>query len=123
MPAVIYTRLLLYPQHPGAVLGVDLLCVDVVLQPTNPAALIPINCTPSTLLLFAGLLQVVCEQLKVQSQNDTAKLTEAKQLVYLKVRAGQAGWAFGVMFVSNRLPCVCYYRAFFLFAISCTTYM
>jgi leucyl-tRNA synthetase len=30
--------------------------------------------------------QVVCEQLKVQSQNDTAKLTEAKKLVYLKVR-------------------------------------
>lgn len=29
--------------------------------------------------------QVVCEQLKVQSQNDTAKLAEAKQLVYLKV--------------------------------------
>ncbi|KAF8060524.1 leucine--tRNA ligase [Scenedesmus sp. PABB004] len=28
--------------------------------------------------------QVVCEQLKVQSQNDTAKLAEAKQLVYLK---------------------------------------
>jgi hypothetical protein len=30
--------------------------------------------------------QVVCEQLKVQSQNDTAKLAEAKQLVYLKVQ-------------------------------------
>ena len=28
---------------------------------------------------------MVCEQLKVQSQNDTAKLAEAKQLVYLKV--------------------------------------
>jgi hypothetical protein len=28
---------------------------------------------------------VVCEQLKVQSQNDAAKLAEAKQLVYLKV--------------------------------------
>jgi hypothetical protein len=31
--------------------------------------------------------QVVCEQLKVQSQNDTAKLAEAKQMVYLKVTA------------------------------------
>lgn len=29
--------------------------------------------------------QVVCEQLKIQSQNDTAKLAEAKQMVYLKV--------------------------------------
>jgi leucyl-tRNA synthetase len=29
--------------------------------------------------------QTVCEQLKVQSQNDTVKLAEAKQLVYLKV--------------------------------------
>ena len=28
---------------------------------------------------------MVCEQLKVQSQNDTAKLAEAKGLVYLKV--------------------------------------
>eukprot|EP00878_Enallax_costatus_P006705 GHUV01007030.1.p1 GENE.GHUV01007030.1~~GHUV01007030.1.p1 ORF type:complete len:1031 (+),score=336.93 GHUV01007030.1:253-3345(+) len=35
--------------------------------------------------------QVVCEQLKVQSQNDTAKLAEAKQLVYLK------GFTDGVM--------------------------
>lgn len=31
--------------------------------------------------------QVVCEELKIQSQNDTAKLTEAKQRVYLKVGA------------------------------------
>lgn len=30
-------------------------------------------------------MQAVCEQLQVQSQNDTAKLAEAKQLVYLKV--------------------------------------
>jgi hypothetical protein len=43
--------------------------------------------------------QVVCEQLKVQSQNDAAKLAEAKQLVYLKVssalacRRDWAGWA------------------------------
>ncbi len=38
--------------------------------------------------------QTVCEQLKVQSQNDTAKLAEAKNLVYLKVRnrVGE-GWA------------------------------
>jgi hypothetical protein len=35
--------------------------------------------------------QAVCEQLKVQSQNDTAKLAEAKQLVYLKVGPG-TGW-------------------------------
>eukprot|EP00882_Tetradesmus_deserticola_P006429 GHRQ01006765.1.p1 GENE.GHRQ01006765.1~~GHRQ01006765.1.p1 ORF type:complete len:1052 (+),score=503.60 GHRQ01006765.1:66-3221(+) len=35
--------------------------------------------------------QVVCEQLKVQSQNDTAKLAEAKQMVYLK------GFTDGVM--------------------------
>ena len=28
---------------------------------------------------------MVCEQLKVQSQNDTVKLAEAKQMVYLKV--------------------------------------
>jgi hypothetical protein len=34
----------------------------------------------------AAAVQVVCEQLKVQSQNDTAKLAEAKQMVYLKVR-------------------------------------
>jgi hypothetical protein len=27
----------------------------------------------------------VCEELKIQSQNDTAKLAEAKQRVYLKV--------------------------------------
>lgn len=32
--------------------------------------------------------EVVCEQLKVTSQNDAAKLAEAKALVYLKVR----GW-------------------------------
>ena len=31
------------------------------------------------------VLQVVCEELKVQSQNDTAKLAEAKNKVYLKV--------------------------------------
>ncbi len=30
--------------------------------------------------------QLVCEQLKIQSQNDTAKLAEAKGQVYLKVR-------------------------------------
>lgn len=41
----------------------------------------------------------VCEQLKVQSQNDAAKLAEAKQLVYLKVRLGYGalggvGWVF-----------------------------
>lgn len=28
----------------------------------------------------------VCEDLKIQSQNDTAKLAEAKGMVYLKVR-------------------------------------
>jgi hypothetical protein len=33
-------------------------------------------------------MQAVCVQLKVQSQNDTAKLAEAKQLVYLKVKGG-----------------------------------
>lgn len=32
--------------------------------------------------------QLVCEQLKVQSQNDTAKLAEAKGMVYLKVSGG-----------------------------------
>jgi hypothetical protein len=37
------------------------------------------------LLLLLACAQVVCEQLKVQSQNDTAKLAEAKQMVYLKV--------------------------------------
>ncbi|GBF91225.1 hypothetical protein Rsub_03545 [Raphidocelis subcapitata] len=37
--------------------------------------------------------QVVCEQLKVQSQNDAAKLAEAKQMVYLK------GFTDGVMTV------------------------
>jgi hypothetical protein len=31
------------------------------------------------------VVQVVCEQLKIQSQNDTVKLAEAKQMVYLKV--------------------------------------
>jgi hypothetical protein len=35
--------------------------------------------------------QLVCEQLKIQSQNDTAKLTEAKGMVYLKV--GSCSWA------------------------------
>jgi hypothetical protein len=40
----------------------------------------------ATLLLSLLRVQVVCEQLKVQSQNDTAKLAEAKQMVYLKVR-------------------------------------
>ena len=39
----------------------------------------------------AAAAQVVCEQLKVQSQNDTAKLAEAKQLVYLKVWRSAAG--------------------------------
>jgi hypothetical protein len=39
------------------------------------------------LLLLLAYAQVVCEQLKVQSQNDTAKLAEAKQMVYLKVTA------------------------------------
>lgn len=39
--------------------------------------------------------QVACEQLKVQSQNDTAKLTEAKGLVYLKV--GRKGGREGVV--------------------------
>lgn len=36
-----------------------------------------------------------CEQLKVQSQNDTVKLAEAKQMVYLKVgplRRMHVGW-------------------------------
>ena len=33
--------------------------------------------------------QLVCEQLKIQSQNDTAKLTEAKGMVYLKVRMNE----------------------------------
>jgi leucyl-tRNA synthetase len=28
---------------------------------------------------------LVCEQLKIQSQNDAVKLAEAKQMVYLKV--------------------------------------
>ena len=41
-----------------------------------------------------------CEQLKVGSQNDAAKLAEAKQLVYLKVRgfgvAGVCGCVWGV---------------------------
>jgi len=31
---------------------------------------------------------VVCEELKIQSQNDTAKLAEAKKSVYLKVLGG-----------------------------------
>eukprot|EP00879_Flechtneria_rotunda_P018430 GHRR01019333.1.p1 GENE.GHRR01019333.1~~GHRR01019333.1.p1 ORF type:complete len:538 (+),score=194.02 GHRR01019333.1:1032-2645(+) len=39
--------------------------------------------------------RVVCEQLKVQSQNDTVKLAEAKQLVYLK------GFTDGVMKVGD----------------------
>ena len=33
--------------------------------------------------------QVVCEQLKISSQNDAAKLAEAKGLVYLKVGEGR----------------------------------
>lgn len=39
--------------------------------------------------------QVVCEQLKVASQNDSAKLAEAKGLVYLK------GFTDGVMIVGE----------------------
>lgn len=39
--------------------------------------------------------QVVCEELKIQSQNDTAKLAEAKQRVYLK------GFTDGVMTVGG----------------------
>jgi hypothetical protein len=37
-----------------------------------------------------------CEQLKVQSQNDTAKLAEAKQMVYLKVGEQEWGESWGV---------------------------
>jgi hypothetical protein len=44
--------------------------------------------SPQTLL---NLQQTVCEQLKVQSQNDTAKLAEAKGLVYLKVMSSRGG--------------------------------
>jgi len=39
--------------------------------------------------------QVVCEQLKVQSQNDTAKLAEAKQMVYLTVCVCVCVWGGG----------------------------
>jgi hypothetical protein len=39
--------------------------------------------------------QAVCEQLKVQSQNDTVKLAEAKGLVYLKVGGDLGGGDLG----------------------------
>lgn len=38
---------------------------------------------------------MVCEELKIQSQNDTVKLAEAKQRVYLK------GFTDGVMTVGK----------------------
>lgn len=45
------------------------------------------------MMLCAGFgnmaAQQVCEELKVQSQNDTAKLADAKKQVYLKVRRGE----------------------------------
>jgi leucyl-tRNA synthetase len=47
--------------------------------------------------------QLVCEQLKVQSQNDTAKLAEAKGMVYLKVRGEDGGWCCRGGFVPGRV--------------------
>jgi hypothetical protein len=83
--------------------------------------------TSYTAILLFVTLQVVCEELKIQSQNDTAKLAEAKQRVYLKVRkysstavTAHSSTSYQTsMAISPRMQNVCHMQVLNCFALLC----